>query len=113
MDTSDDHLTGESITLQVGCKISLLGSKDNPFVELFLKPRALLQNLFPLSLSVLTAMPIGVRGHLEGDIKEAGDANMCNLLPDEIIEVYATDPCLSFSVKCGDIPSAGNETGWA
>ena len=116
----------ENLVLQVCCKVSLVGS--HPFVELYLQPRAILQNHIPANVFVRTPMPhtfIAFLGHSTLGEVEVDDRTkqlrnseifvgqtIHKLEPFGIIEVYTPGRSIAVSVMCADPPSGGTPTGW-
>lgn len=107
-----------SLAVNICCKVSLVDD-SHPFVELFIEPRAILQNKLPVSLILRTPMPHTFIStdtvqyeHSQPD--EPDDPNFTNhrLKALDSVEIFTPGPSIAISMKCADLPIGGTSTDW-
>jgi len=118
---NSDHSerTQDPFVLQVRMNVTII-NEANPFIEIFLKPRATIENKTPISLSVRTPMPYTFilsqqkvtslsrktsRGERQHEI-------IHELAPNDGIEIFTPSPSIAIGIKCNDQPVGGGLTGW-
>ena len=121
----------DAVTLQICCRVTLVGSY-HPFVELFFQPRALLQNNLPVSVMIRTPMPhtfstrakgVPVAGERRSedeayfqdiglDVSAMAGQTIHTLQPFESLKVLTPGPSIALAALCADQPSGGRRTGW-
>ena len=109
---------GNSLTANICLKVSLV-SDAQPFVELFIEPRAILKNRLPVSIIMRTPMPHTFMSSdsaidHEHSCEELDDPNHKShqLKPLESVEVFTPGPSIAVSMRCADPPIGGTSTGW-
>jgi len=106
--------------IQVCVQISLV-ERVHPYVEIFVRPRALLENRLPINIMVRTPAAFTLSGSNSHEEISRDDPRGSqrqsitthNLSPDQKIEVYSPDLFVPLSVSCDDGRVAGTETGWS
>jgi vacuolar protein sorting-associated protein 13A/C len=111
--SSDENI----MVVQVCVKVSLVDNV-HPFVEIFVRPRALLQNKLPITMMVRTsaeftfAAPDVSKEDYFKDEAEKRTITTHSLKPNAAIEIYSQDSSIPISIRCGDAPVSGTETDW-
>ena len=111
------------MVVQICCKVTLVDN-SHPFVELFLQPRALLQNNLPVSILVRTPMPhtfsaspkmMRHDASVKSERAETGavPGQSIHLLdPFSSIKIFTPGPSIAITAKCADAPSGGRKMTW-
>ena len=114
MPTSEMHLRAvghpmhknqkDSICIQISVKITLV-DQAHPFVEVYIQPRAILQNKLPISIFVRTPMPFTFsppndKGICFHSIFDLHDHVTHRLDPHQSIEIFSPGPSLSITAMC-------------
>jgi hypothetical protein len=109
----------DPFVLQVRMKVEVI-SENYPFIEIFLKPRATIQNMIPVSLSLKTPMPYtylfsqdktclprenSSRGGWQDEVRH-------EIPPSDGIEIFTPGASIAICIKCSDHPVGGGVTGW-
>jgi hypothetical protein len=102
-----DHV--DSFFLQVLIQSTLVDEK-NVYVEVFLEPRAVIENMFPICLKVHTPMPHTFSSSRKESV--SGNDVIYNLKPGNRIEIFTPGPSIAVTFKPGDTPIAGNPLDW-
>jgi vacuolar protein sorting-associated protein 13A/C len=79
-----------------------------PALNIFLEPRAVLENTLPISMTIRSPMPYIFR-----EAKIEGEGNETYIL-DQLsrLEFFTPGPSIAIAIKCTDKPVCGTETGW-
>lgn len=107
---SKDQLGADvPLALQVVLKM-YLAVDEQVYVDVFLEPRAVIENRIPLPMKVRTPMPqtFSTGQKVEGELHEV----MYSLDQDGRVEVFTPGPSIAISVGTRDKPIAGTELGW-
>jgi hypothetical protein len=80
-----------------------------PVVDVVIKPRAVLENTLPISLSVRTPMP---HTYSEIYVADAGKEAVHYVGPKRTMEIYTPGPSVAVSMRCAESPVAGTSTDW-
>lgn len=107
----------DSLCVQICVKLTMV-DQVHPFVEIYIQPRALLENNLPINIMVRTPMtftfpPPGEKGLVENNSFDLHDQVTHELEPEQCIEIFTPGRFISFTAMCSDSPSAGSVTGWA
>jgi hypothetical protein len=109
----------DPFVLQVRMKVTVI-SESYPFIEIFLKPRATIENKIPVSLSLRTPMPYtylfsqdktsfpsenASHGGRQDEVKH-------EIAPNDGIEIFSPSASVAIGIKCSDHPVGGGVTGW-
>ena len=98
--------------MQVSVEVSLVD--EQPFVDVFLHPRLILENLLPVGIFIRSPMP-----YIFDQYQSGGEDSIDNeketihyLLAHQAIYVFTPGPSIAISFKLADAPCAGGLTGW-
>ena len=105
----DSNKILDKLVVRVCCKVTLVSKC--PLVELFLQPRAVLQNSMFVNAAIKTFMPHTRKRYIEGQRQSSGEI-IHRLEPFESVEVFTPGNSLAISVKCLDYPTGGALTDW-
>ena len=100
-----------SVDLMVLCVICKVTIVDNvhPLVEMYLRPRARLENKLNLDVLILTPMP-----HTYSRQQSETDNEMTchSLRPFDSMEIFTRGPSVAAKFKCATVPAHGNLSDW-
>ncbi|GAX23749.1 hypothetical protein FisN_12Hh327 [Fistulifera solaris] len=79
-----------------------------PALDIFLEPRAVLENALPITMTIRSPMP-----YIFKEVKIEGEGNDTFIL-DHLsrLELFTPGPSIALAIKCTDKPVCGTETGW-
>ena len=97
----------DSFVVQVRV-IGRLVDQMHPYLDVFVEPRALIENKLPIPINIRTPMPQTYSKRCVNDNK----GSTHELDPDESMEIYTMSQSVAVSVKCADNPVGGTPTGW-
>ena len=78
-----------------------------PSLEISLEPRAILQNMLPVSIHVRSPMP-----HVNGLTSPHAESDLHELGTESRMEIFTPGPSIAIMIKCTDMPVGGTPTGW-
>jgi len=85
-----------------------------PFIEIYLQPRLVLENRLPVSIFVRTPMPytydsFGNSGDEGGNFEDQSIHCLSTL---DTLNIFTPGPAIAVSIKFSDVPVAGGLTNW-
>lgn len=104
---ASDHM--DPLVVQVLLRSTLIDHKA-VYIEVFLQPRAVIENLFPIAVKVRTPMP-HIFSSVAKEILSGNDA-IYDLQPGSYIEVFTPGPSIAVTLKPSDNPVAGSSLDW-
>lgn len=108
-----EHGSGEiPLVAQAIVEVKLIDFQ--PFIEIYLQPRLVLENRLPVSLFARTPMPytydsFGHGGNKGGNFE---DQSIHCLAPFDTLNIFTPGPAIAVSLKFSDVPVAGGLTNW-
>ncbi|KAL7576943.1 hypothetical protein ACA910_006700 [Epithemia clementina (nom. ined.)] len=97
----------DSFVVQVRV-VGRMVDQQHPCLDIFLEPRALIENKLPIPIGIRTPMPQTYSTEYSSDSK----GTTHELDPDKAMEIYTLSQSIAISVKCSDNPVGGTPTGW-
>jgi hypothetical protein len=99
----------DPLVVQVLLQSTLIDDKT-VYIEVFLEPRAVIENVFPIGVKVRTPMP-HIFSSAPKEIVLGNDA-IYDLKPGSRIEVFTPGPSMAVTFKPSDNPVAGSSLDW-
>ena len=96
----------DSFVFRALISISLVEGRF-PSLNIYLEPRATLENMMPFSIDIKSPMP-----HIVGRASSEGFNDAFEIKSGSFIEVFTPGPSIAVMVKCSDAPVAGTPTDW-
>jgi hypothetical protein len=98
----------DSFVVQVRV-VGRIVDSSHPCLDIFLEPRALIENRFPIPITLRTPMP---HTYSDRQLDDEQGSTIHELKPNKKVEIYTLGPSIAISVKCTDNPVGGTPTGW-
>jgi vacuolar protein sorting-associated protein 13A/C len=112
----------DPLAVVVRSEVSLVDG-NIPSIEIFLEPRALIENNLPVSISVRTPMPHTFNtskpfdqtgGDPDDERRALVDSSdtIHDVLPGNAIQIFTPGPSIAVAIKCSEMPIGGTPIGW-